>query len=101
MMLGEEWENTINKSGLDRKSIASICSDSVAEERLKLRANAMTSILDKFIESERDSLPPGITTEELRMLVDADGDGQMSHREICLGLSRILLADKFQQQVLS
>merc|ERR1719189_3335458 len=60
-----------------------------------------TRIFEDIVKVEAKLFPPGMTGEELQMVLDTAGDLHVSHNEFCVGMGRLLLCDPIQQRVLS
>jgi len=98
--LGEMWEEEIHSRGLSRDALALL-----SEEERKVkhgeRRTAVRAIITDIIESNVVNFPPATVPEEVRMLLDKNGDGRVSHEDFTLGLGRILLADPLQLSIMS
>jgi hypothetical protein len=100
MSLGEMWEEEIHSRGLSREALASL-----SEEERKVkhgeRRNAVRAIITDIIDTNMVNFPPATVPEEVRMLLDKNGDGRVSHEDFTVGLGRILLGDKLQLSIMS
>merc|ERR1712008_97351 len=65
------------------------------------RRTAVRAIISDIIESNQVNFPPATVPEEVRMLLDKNGDGRVSHEDFTLGLGRILLSDPLQLSIMS
>merc|ERR1719362_298692 len=94
------WEAEIHSRGLSREALALLSEEERAVKQDE-RRTAVSGIIGDIIKSCKVSFPPGTIPEEVRLLLDRNGDGRVSHEDFTLGFGRILLADPFQQSIMS
>mmetsp|Transcript_31014 Transcript_31014/g.59900 ORF Transcript_31014/g.59900 Transcript_31014/m.59900 type:complete len:157 (+) Transcript_31014:1-471(+) len=94
------WEAEIHSRGLSREALALLSEEERTVKQTERRA-AVKGIVSDIIESGKVSFPPGTVPDEVRLLLDRNGDGRVSHEDFTLGFGRILLADPFQQSIMS
>jgi len=100
LQLGKMWEEEIHSKGLSREALSLLNEDERNKKQTERRA-AVRGIIADIIESDLVSFPPGTVPEEVRLLLDRNGDGRVSHEDFTVGFGRILLADPFQQSMMS
>merc|ERR1712129_166766 len=100
MAIGKMWEDEIHARGLSREALAAL-GEGERKARHTTRRAVVRQIITNIIEADMVSFPPGTEPEEVRQVLDRDGDGRVSHEEFTLGLGRILLADPLQQSIMT
>jgi len=98
--LGEMWEEEIHSRGLSREALA-LLSEEERKVKQTERRSAVRGIIANIIDSQTVNFPPGTEPEEVRLLLDKNGDGRVSHEDFTLGFGRILLADPLQLSIMS
>jgi len=100
LSLGEMWEEEIHSRGLSREALQLLSEEERKVKQTERRA-AVKSIITEIIDSGMVSFPPGTDADEVRQLLDKNGDGRVSHEDFTLGFGRILLGDPLQKSIMS
>lgn len=113
---GELFETRLQARGLSLQALENLKKEVLSEEyshlndeqkrnndlyqrKVKERRDVVNEVISDIASKESHIFPRGITAEQLRLLFDEDGDGFVSHQDLCLGLGRLLLCNGPQQRV--